>query len=546
MQETSNQKRIIIFSGLAMILVAFIQCYLTSRDLSWYYDIDVPRDMAYVQQILYGHFGKDPNYPGEYLWYNPLMSMVQAGVIKISGWPINVAMVRMGAYLNVLAPLAFFSMMLAMLDFRVALAGLLSYLFLSSGVIPGFYAATYTPWMYSGVFTQFLFYINIYLGYQALKTGKITWFLGLGVGVGLGFLGHTAPTVLMILILISIQGAEMIRALKSKNAAVFRKLTFQGLAVFVPFVIFSLPFTYFIVGKYHMNFQNRSPFEYVDTIFIWRNYKAMIGENLSISSVIAVIGFFWFYKKFQQPLVRKILLNWFWIGIGMFFYSTLVVSLDAHTNIRLPGTVPSFHYFFYLKALQSVFYGFGLVFLTQPLIRWTVNKKFLHFKDPSAKTATYLFVILVMLSAAVYFPFYQKRDDFVWFRKLCLDQAKNYSGIQAYYYIHDHIAENEVFLSEENTSIFPIMATARKMVSIGITFSNPYVNFQVREKARNEMLSYLKTGQPSGAPELFKKYGVSYILLNNANLINFKNLGLIPSAVCHRNDAYTIFRLTSP
>jgi hypothetical protein len=546
MQEVKVQKRVILLAGLVMILAAFVQCYLTSRDLSWYYDIDVPRDMSYVQQILYGHFGKDPNYTGEFLWYNPLMSIVQAGIIKISGLPINVAMVRLGAYLNLLAPITFFSMMLALLDFRIALAGLLSYLFLASGPIPGFYAATYTPWMYSGVFMQFIFYINIALCYQAFKTQKLGWFLALGVGIGVGFLGHTAPTVLMILILVSLQGTKMFRALKSKNTGVLREYLIQAVAVFIPFLVFSFPFLYFIVGKYHMHFQNRSPFEYVDTIFVWRNYKAMIRENLSVSFLISGFGFIWFYKKFRKPLVREILLNWFWIGLVMFFYSTLVVSLDAHTSIRLPGTVPSFHYFFYLKALQSVFYGFGLFYLAKPVVHWIDNRKFLNTYGPSEKRATHLFIALILLCGIVYFPFYQKRYDFVTFRNLCLEKAEDSANIKAYYYIRDHIPADGVFLCEQHTSIFPVMATARKMVSNGITFSNPYVNFGTRENARNGMLSYLKTGYPDTAYSLFHAYDVGYILLDNSELADYKKLSLVPTSICYRDDSYTIFKVNAP
>jgi hypothetical protein len=543
MQKTGNPQLVFILSGLILILAAFIQSWHVSHDLYWFYDLDVSRDMAYVQQTLYGHFGKDPNFPGEFLWYNPLMSLVQTAVIKISGLPINVVMVRLGSYMNLLAPLSFFSMMLIMLDFRIALAGLLSYLFFATGVIPGFYAATYSPWMYPGVFMQFIFYINIGLCYQAFKSQKPAWFLALGTGIGIGFLGHTAPTVLIILILISLQGTKMIHALKSKDSVSLKKMALQSLAVFIPFLLVSSPFLYYIVGKYHLHFENRKPFEYIDTIFIWRNYKDMILQNLSVSLVIAVIGFIWFYKKFEEPLIRKILLNWFGFAVFMYFYSTLVQSMDEHKSIHLPGTVPSFHYFFYLKALQSVFYGFGLFFLSDKAFKWISGKSSQFQNRLTPKTFSNVFVLLVLICGTIYFPFYQKRYDFVHFRNLCLEKARDTGQIQVYYFIRDHIPTDQVFLSEEQTSLFPMMATARKMVSIGITFSNPYVNFETREYARNTMLAYLRDGQPADAPGLFKKYNVNYILLTNANLINYKNLALIPTTITYRNNEYTIFHI---
>jgi hypothetical protein len=543
MLKTRDQ-RLVIATGLVLILGAFIQCWRMSHDLYWFYDLDVARDMSYVQQTLYGHFGKDPNYPGEYLWYNPLMSLLQAGVIKISGLPINVVMVRLGAYFNVLAPLSFFTMMLVMLDLRTALGGLLSYLFLATGSIYAFYAATYSPWMYSGLFMQFIFYINITLCYLAFNTQKTGWFLALGSCVGISFLGHTAPTVLIILILISLQGKVLWQAIKNKEVATIKKVIAQSLFVFIPFLIFSFPLLYYILGKYHMHFLNRKPFEYLDTIFIWRNYKDMIRLNLSLSFVISVVGFIWFYRKFRQPLVRSILLNWFWLAGFMFVYSSIVTSLDQNKEIHLPGTVPSFHYFFYLKALQSVFYGFGLVFIAGPVLEWVLSK---INPGSSRKTPAIIpFAAMVLVCAIVYFPAYAKRTDFVYFRDICLNTAKDQGKIDVYYYIRDNIPQDEVFLSEEHTSLFPLMATARKMVSNGLTFSNPYVDFGTREHARNSMLAYLRDGQASDAPDLFKKYHVSYILLTNSNLKDFKNLALVPSTVVFQNSEYTILHINAP
>ena len=197
--------------------------------------------MAYVQQTLYGRFGKDPNYPGEFLWYNPLMSLLQTAVIKISGLPINIVMVRLGSYMNLLAPLSFFSMMLIMLDFRIALAGLLSYLF--------FCNRSDTRILCSHLFSLDVFrrFYAVYILYKywpllpAFKSQKAAWFITLGAGIGIGFLGHTAPTVLIILILISLQGTKMISALKTKDSVAVKKMMLQSLAVFIPFLIVSSP-----------------------------------------------------------------------------------------------------------------------------------------------------------------------------------------------------------------------------------------------------------------------------------------------------------------
>jgi hypothetical protein len=541
MQTARDQYRLIILAGAIIILAAFVQCFIVSHDLRWFYDLDVSRDMAYVQQILYGRFGRDPNFANEYIWYNPLMTLIQAAVIKLSGLPIHTVIVRLGTYANLLAPISFFIMMLVLFKRCIALAGLLSFLFFAAGQIPGFYAATYSPWMYPGVFMQFVFYINIALCYKAFETQKAAWFVALGTGIGVSIMGHAAPTILIILILISLQAGRTINAIRQKDGSALKEIVIQSVMIFLPFAIISLPFTYYIVGKYHLHFLNRKPFEYVDTIFIWRNYKDMILQNLSVSLFIAIIGFFWFYKNFKQPLIRKILIDWLILGLVMYFYSTLVASLDEHKIFRLPVTVPSFHYFFYLKALQSVFYGFGLYFIARTMSDYFFKGNYSF--DVTDRRFTRLFIISVLLCGLIYFPFYQKRYDFVHFRSLCLEKEKDTAQIQVYYYILDHIPADKVFLTEESTSLFPVMATARKMVSIGITFSNIYVDFWARERARNDMLSYLQKGQPSAARGLFKQYGVNYILLTNVNFPGFQNLHAITDSVCFRNDKYTILNI---
>jgi len=91
--------------------------------------------MSYVQGALDGKFGKDPNYAGAYLWYNPMLSSIETLIVKITGLPVNIVLARAGVYLNLLGPLAFVLMLTVLFDLRMALACLLSYLFLASGNI---------------------------------------------------------------------------------------------------------------------------------------------------------------------------------------------------------------------------------------------------------------------------------------------------------------------------------------------------------------------------------------------------------------------------
>jgi hypothetical protein len=200
----------------------------------------------------------------------------------------------------------------------------------------------------------------------------------------------------------------------------------------------------------------------------------------------------------------------------------------------LPGTVPAFHYFFYLKAAQSVFFAFGFVFLLEFLMG---RIKALRPEPIQGR----LIVIAILLCAFIYYPFYRNRQDFVFYRTQNLLMDKETDKIAAYNYILNNVPLDKVFLSEENTSIFPVMATARKMVSSGITYSNPYVDFWQRENARNSMLSYLKTDRPDSAKKLFDDYQVNYVILTNANFANPAGLSGFDSRLVYKNGSYSIY-----
>jgi hypothetical protein len=112
-----------------MVVAAFIQCYRTIHDLHWASEPDFDRDIAYIRATLNGNYGQDPNIAGQYMWYNPMLFLMEALTVKLTGLPINIVVARAGAFINLLSPIAFFFMATKLFDFKVGLAALLSCLF---------------------------------------------------------------------------------------------------------------------------------------------------------------------------------------------------------------------------------------------------------------------------------------------------------------------------------------------------------------------------------------------------------------------------------
>lgn len=527
-----------------MLVLAFVQCYRTVHDLHWAYEPDFDRDIGYIRNILDGHFGQDPNLAGQYLWYNPLMYMTETGIVKLTGLPINIVVARAGMFLNLLSPIAFFIMLVKLFDYRIALAGLLSFIFLANGNLPGWGGATYSPWLLADCFVQFIFYVNIYLCYKAYKEQQLIWFAILGAVIGIGFLGHAAPTIIMILILILLQGQKMIDSVKHKDYKALRTFFIQGVVTLIPFLIFSFPFLYYIVGKYQMHFINRIILECAPGIFARKDTLELIKVNLSIPLLISIIGFVWFYKNYQEKLIRKIILNWLYITLILYAYSSIVPTADKILHINLPDTIPAVHYFFYLKGVQSLFFSFGFIYLLKLVFKILAKRK---TESNFFKFSNNWVIAIILLYALAYYPIYSHRQDFTEPRQQALDKEKRKDDLDIYDYISQKLPLDKVILCQYGQSLFPVMATGMKMVSIEVYFSNPYVSFDAREKDRETMLDYL-TGSSNesatAAEKLFKDYKVSYILLTNPIFEKYKNPPFATSTVVFKNNKYTLLALS--
>jgi hypothetical protein len=541
LRRVFGRRYVFLLGILILLLMAFAQGYKTTHDLHWAYDMDFDRDMSFIQGNLDGHFGKDPNYLHEYLWYSPLLFSIESLIVRMTGLPANVVVTQAGVYLNALAPVAFLLMSLVLFGFEIALASLLSFLFLASGNILGWGAATYSPWLYPVCFVQFLFYLNIIFLYKALLTQRYIWFLLLGIFAGITFLGHVAPAIIIILMISTIQAQNLFKAWFEKNRVGIQRYFIQSAVLAVPFLVTASPILFVILGRYKMHYLHRAPFEFVFGIFSVKSYMELIKANVNIVFVISVAGLYWFYKNFQYRLIRIIIFRWLVVCIFMYVYSTITPIVSNRIHINLPVTVPSFHYFFYLKVLESIFFGFGLCWMLRPLVRWLSKRigYLARIKNPE-RFGHVILVLLILFIAIGYYPVYKSREDFVYLRKMAIQKEGDKDKLEVYNYIKGHIPSEKVILCELGQSMFPVMASGRKMVSTVFTFSNPFVDYEEREKDRNTMLAYLTTGLPVSDKKLFNKYQVSYILLSISQADKMKtDLGL-RSELIFRNKSYIL------
>ena len=173
---------------------------------------------------------------------------------------------------------------------------------------------------------------------------------------------------------------------------------------------------------------------------------------------------------------------WFFICIALYGYTTSINIVSYIFHIQLQGVVPSFHFFFYLKALQSVFFGYGC-FCFSEFVFQKLSKQNYSYE----KKVRYLIGVL-FLAVLIYYPVYSSRTDFKLGRDFGLMQNKNDTGIDMYNWILKNTLPDDVILCDADLANIPVLATGRKMVCVSPTMMNPYVDYDARNAERNKMI----------------------------------------------------------
>src|SRR5262245_19876357 len=155
--------------ALGFLALAFAGNLAATRDLRWP-TVDIRyREKASAQTSLDEGAGRDPAYLGESIWYNPLSGWIAAFVSTATGQPLHEVVPRLGPFLNLVAPIAFFVLVAALACEWTALIAVAAFLFLTANPFPFFMAASYSPWFAPENYGQGLLYLALVLAVMAQR-----------------------------------------------------------------------------------------------------------------------------------------------------------------------------------------------------------------------------------------------------------------------------------------------------------------------------------------------------------------------------------------
>ena len=290
---------------------AFIKAIQTTADVQWPYDLDQFRDIGMAQAVLDHRYGTDHLYLGETVWFNPLVSVVIAGLSRAADVSPVVVITHAGPCLNVFAPLAFYFLVAYLFDRWVALVAAVAFLFAPIGDAPSWVAATYSPWLLTQNCVQTFFYLTLAAYLKALGSNRRPWFVLVGLLLGITFLGHTAPAIILGILMVI--GTFKCCIQQAKNgrfsAAGLREVSNLVVILSVAFVV-SVPFTFSILGRYHLAIVNHAPNNWKYPLLLASNFSAFVWDNISWFTAFALLGLFLLPTEEPGRRRRMLLLSW--------------------------------------------------------------------------------------------------------------------------------------------------------------------------------------------------------------------------------------------
>lgn len=472
-------------------------------------EIDHYRDMGTAEAFRAGQFGRDPTLLRETAWYPPLLPALLALTATSSSQPLTFVSVHIGPFINAAAPAFFFLLARRLFGGRAALLSLIGFLYIADWGGPPWTMATYSPWVWPVLFAQSLFYWSLRCWVVALQyptRGKAAL---AGVSVGVTFLAHPAPALLLVVAIVATTIGHLMTRCRTPreherwpHATLERLFIVGGITVLV-----CAPFLVPLLVRYGGHIRNPVPSRFGG---IWPG--EVLQSHLSLRTLGAAAGFGWLWSLRKQ-----------WASLAGWWVSLAAISLTAAAGLTygifaqklemrgivIPLLFPTFHFHFYLQAMEALLFGPGVLWLVE------LGRRRIDLDAFSSKFGTIsrcLPAVSLVLLFAISLPSYWKRSDFTRWP----EESRRLAGdarLQAVYnWASASLKQGDVVLAGNRLGMYAVAASGHAIVATYPSMMNPYVALEPREAARAAMFADLRAGDFTHFNATARAFGVTHVI----------------------------------
>ena len=397
-----------------------------------------------------------------------------------------------GAYLNMLGPILLAALVARWFGPLASLVALAVFLHQvprgPTGAVP-----FYSTLLYSGNFAQALFYLTL-LAYVSLAETHRRRYVLTGLLLGLTFLGHAAPFVVLLVLF----GVEFVRAAARHPRTALER---YGL-LFAAAALAAMPLLVSIVGRYQLEILNPAPTKWVAWSATWTAIRRQVDHHTWAACVALVV--LWVRGPREGAWVVSA-----WVAGAV----ALVGQSFAAAAYGWPMIVPRHHLLFYVRAAQPVLLGYGASALWSEARRWIDRSGLLaRSRATLARESTQWVAMLgaVGLVVLATLPAAARRAGPQ--RTGIIHDSTVQTGLDAYRWMRSALRVDDVVLSTDERALMVVGPAGAKVVVLEALFGNLYVDHERRALARDQMFSALRRGDEPAFEALADEYSVSYVL----------------------------------
>jgi hypothetical protein len=479
----------------------------TTADLDWPPDPDHFRDLAQAQTIQDGGWLKDPFYREESLWYNPMLATILAAISSFTGRPIHVVGTRAGAYLNILAALTFYALVVRLANPAVALTSLVGFLFLIRG--PTWAVPTYSPWLFASIFAQPFFYLTLLTYYEAVQSDRQWRFVLVGVLLGLTFLSHTAPAIVAGICILAVSSYRVVAGTHRFSTVAGEVALIVGLGVLV-----ALPFLWSIVGHYQLRIKNPVPLIWRDPDLppeSWQTLWTLVSSRGWFVNIMIVLGLGAIVLGRIGRHAAVIVLVWLAATSLLFIYNHFLILRP--TGFSFPPIVPAHHFLVYERAAEMVVVGLGLTLMASGIARISWRAIRLALPGASLQPITRgVYAAILVAIVWITYPTYLARAAFVQ-EPAAARRGFTTDELRAIVpWIRANSGTSDVFLTSDTGCLSVVGPAGRKCMLVPRFFSNPYVDWEARRAEHRAMWDALTADDCARFQEHAHAYRVKWVM----------------------------------
>jgi hypothetical protein len=485
-------------------------------------------------------------------------------VSRITALDVPIAMVQAGPVLTTAAQVAFFAAAVCLLGPWPAVIALVTLLFVPPYEF-SWATPSVTPWLFPSTFASLFFYVGLLGCWTAIRRNTPIWWIAVGVLLGIVFLGHTAPAVILgLLAVVSVLAAPAFanataRSRRSslenpaseggdRSEKLFSGRRVAAIAMVIgAALIVSAPFVYSIVVLYRLRIVDTEVLNWVAPhLALARAGNLLYEAWVSPLGVLRMIGAIALIRRAPSDRGAFLVVCWTAAAAALFGYGWL----QQFVHFRgLPPFIPQHEFYFHLRAAGYMLAGAGAwVILTT--IAAAASRLLPSGARPRYREAIAgaLVLLAVYVTVRATYAAFEGKADFQEYRREALATSAQFAETRLLERLRTETPPDAVVLATAEDSLYRVAPAGRAVVAIPASQSNPYMAQGGRDHDQKAMLNAILTGDGATLHALADAYGVTNIVLGPDDTATLDNVGAPADGIreLSRRGGYSLYERVAP